>query len=100
MLKDVFTFPCPCCGKLIEVDTRSGRARAARPEEAKGGRSLDRLLDAQQRESERLGSVFDDARARQAKEADQLAEALRRAKDEAKKDKDKDQRPRNIFDLD
>lgn len=98
MLKDVFTFPCPCCGKLVEVDTRSGRARAARPEEAKGGQSLDRLLEAHQKEGERLSSVFDDARERQAKEQELLADALRRAKEEAKKDKDK--KPRNIFDLD
>jgi hypothetical protein len=92
-----FTFPCPCCGKLIEVDTRSGKARAVRAEEAKGGRDLDTLLRAHGKEHERLGGLFDSARDDQKRQADQLEAKLRRAKDEAKKDKDT--RPRNPFDL-
>ncbi|MBL8727830.1 MAG: hypothetical protein JNM25_05330 [Planctomycetes bacterium] len=98
MAETVFTFPCPCCNKLIEIDTRSGRARAARPEEAKGGRNLDDLLADQRRDSARLGDLFSSAKELEAQKADRLAEQLRRAKAEAKKDKN--ERPPNIFDLD
>ena len=98
MARHLFTFPCPCCDKLIEVDTRTGKARAARAEEAKGGRDLDSLLSAQQRESDRLGALFDGARDREAGDADHLQRQLERAKEEAKKDKD--ERPPSIFDLD
>lgn len=98
MAETVFTFPCPCCNKLIEIDTRSGRARAARPQEAKGGRDLDDLLADQRRDSRRLGDLFSSAKDLEAQKAERLAEQLRRAKEEAKKDKD--QRPPNIFDLD
>ena len=98
MAETVFTFACPCCNKLIEVDTRSGKARAARPEEAKGGRDLDSLLKSQHKEEKRLADLFSSAKDSEAKKADQLAAQLQKAKEEAKKDKDT--RPRNIFDLD
>ncbi len=98
MAETVFTFPCPCCNKLIEVDTRSGKARAARPEEAKGGRDLDQLLKDQNRDKRRLGDLFASAKDLEKGSADRLDDQLKRAKDEAKKDKD--DRPRNIFDLD
>ena len=61
MKKSVFTFACPCCGKSIEVDTRSGKARAVRPEEQKGGQNLDSLLDAHKHESDRLTDLFSSA---------------------------------------
>ena len=98
MAETIFTFPCPCCGKLIEVDTRSGKARAARPEEAKGGRDLDQMLKSHGKEQQRLGDLFSSAKDQQARQAELLAEKLRAAKEEAKKDKD--DRPPNIFDLD
>ena len=98
MARHLFTFPCPCCDKLIEVDTRSGKARAARPEEAKGGKDLDSILSAQKRESQRLDSLFDSAKGNEASAADQLQQKLDRARQEAKLDKDK--KPPNIFDLD
>lgn len=98
MAETVFTFSCPCCNKLIEIDTRSGRARAARPDEAKGGRDLDQLLNDQKRESQRLDDLFANASETAAQKAARLAAQLQRAKEEAKKDKD--ERPRNIFDLD
>jgi hypothetical protein len=97
MLKDVFQFPCPCCGKMVEVDTRSGHARAVRPDEAKGGQNLDKLLKSHKGESQRLADVFDDAARAQKKQGERLDDVLKRAKDEAKKDKD--DKPRNIFDL-
>ncbi|MBX3461735.1 MAG: hypothetical protein KF830_01075 [Planctomycetes bacterium] len=98
MAETVFTFPCPCCNKLIEVDTRSGRARAARPEEAKGGRNLDDLLAAQRRDAQRLGDLFASAKDLEAQRAERLEQQLRRAKEEAKKDPN--DKPRNPFDLD
>ncbi len=98
MADTVFTFSCPCCSKRIEVDTRSGKARAVRPEEAKGGQSLDSLVASQQQEGKRLDDLFRSAKDGVSKQREQLDEQLRKAKEEAKKDKDT--RPRNIFDLD
>lgn len=98
MANTVFTFSCPCCGKRIEVDTRTGKARAARPEEAKGGRDLDTLLAAQKQDGKRLDDLFSTAKDSEAKKGQSLDEQLQKAKQEAKKDKDT--RPRNIFDLD
>jgi hypothetical protein len=98
MADTVFTFSCPCCSKRIEVDTRSGKARAMRPEEAKGGQSLDSLVASQQQEGKRLDDLFRSAKDGVSKQRELLDEQLRKAKDEAKKDKDT--RPRNIFDLD
>ena len=98
MAKNLFTFPCPCCDKLIEVDTRSGKARAARPDEATGGRDLDSLLSKHKQEADRLDALFDSARDDQADEGDRLQQQLDRAKKEAKKDKD--ERPPSPFDLD
>lgn len=98
MAETLFTFPCPCCGKMIEVDTRSGKARAVRAEEAKGGRDLDKMLKEHRGDSQRLGDLFSSAKEQEKSKADQLEQQLRRAKEEAKKDKD--ERPRNIFDLD
>lgn len=97
MPDNVFQFSCPCCGKMVEVDTRSGRARAVRPDEAKGGQNLDTLLRSHKGESQRLADVFDDAQRQQKRQGDRLDDVLKRAKDEAKKDKD--DKPRNIFDL-
>lgn len=98
MAQTVFTFSCPCCNKSIEVDTRSGKARAARPEEAKGGRDLDSLLGEQKKQSQQLDKLWGSASKQVEKQKDQLEKELQRAKQEAKKDKD--ERPRNIFDLD
>ena len=98
MAQTVFTFACHCCNKSIEVDTRSGKARAVRADEAKGGRNLDDLLAAQKRDQQRLTDLFDSAKDDQAKQQEALDAKLRRAKEEAKKDKDT--KPRNPFDLD
>lgn len=100
MAETNFTFSCPCCGKMIEVDTRSGKARAVRSEEAKGGRNLDQLLQAHNREEKRLTDLFTSAKSDQTREKERLAAQLERAKEEAKKDPDKGPRPHNIFDLD
>ena len=98
MAKHLFRFPCPCCDKMIEVDTRSGKARAVRADEASGGRDLDDLLAAQKNDSQRLDDLFSSAQDSEKNRDELLDRQLRRAKDEAKKDND--DKPRNIFDLD
>ena len=98
MAKHLFRIPCPCCDKMIEVDTRAGKARAVRAEEAEGGRDLDDLLAAQKKDSERLDDLFSSAKDTEKNLDDVLDRQLKRAKKEAKKDKD--EKPRNIFDLD
>ena len=98
MAKSVFTFPCPCCDKMVEVDTRSGKARAVRADERKGGQDLDDLFEAQKNESQRLDDLFSSAKDTEGRQEDELQKKLERAKDEAKKSPD--EKPRNPFDLD
>jgi hypothetical protein len=99
MPKDVFEFPCPCCGKRVEVNVRSGKARAVDPTEKKGN-DLDGLIAEQARASERLGSVFEEARSDEDRRAERLGDIFKSAANEAKKDKDKGRRPPSPFDLD
>lgn len=98
MPKHLFTFPCPCCDKMIEVDTRSGKARAVRASEQSGGKSLDALFDAQKRDSERLDDLFTDAKDSESRRNETLEQQLERARREARQDPDK--KPPSIFDLD
>ncbi len=98
MAKHLFKIPCPCCNKMIEIDTRSGKARAMRADEAKGGQNLDDLLSAQKKDEQRLTDMFSAAQDSESKRDEILDKQLQRAKEEAKKDKD--ERPPNIFDLD
>lgn len=88
MPKDLYTFPCPCCGKQIEIDTRTGKARAVKPGEQKDAKDLDSLLTAQQKEAERLAQMFDQAKQGQGKQKEHLDRLLERAKEDAKKTKD------------
>ncbi len=88
MPKDIYQFVCPCCSKHLELDTRSGVARARNPAEQKGGTDLDQMLRAQKRDGERLDKVFDAAKERQQKERDLLDGLLEQAKDDAKKNPD------------
>ncbi len=96
MPKNVFQFECPCCGKDVEVDTRSGKARAVDPKE-KRGKDLDTLIGEQSRASERLDSMFDSARRDQEQQGDRLDQMFSDAADKAKDD---DSKPSNPFDLD
>lgn len=98
MVKSVFTFPCPCCDKMVEVDTRSGKARPVQANERRGGQDLDDLFAAQKQESRRLDDLFSTAKDTEERQEDELEQKLRRAKDEAKKAPD--EKPRNPFDLD
>lgn len=97
MPKDVFQFSCPCCGKRVEVNVRSGKARAVDPKE-RSGPDLDALIDEQARASERLGSMFDEAKQDQRSQADKLDRLFSEAAEDAKKKPD--ERPSNPFDLD
>ncbi len=97
MPKHIFEFPCPCCGKRIEVNVRNGKARAVSFEESEKGKSLDGLFEDQKREGERLGSLFDDAREDQGRSKERLEDMFKDAAAEAKKDKG--ERPLNPFDL-
>lgn len=93
MTRHVLQFRCPCCSKPLEIDTRTGKARAqAGPESG-----LDALLDAHRNESGRFDDLFDAARDGHAGDARRRDEAFRRAAEEAKDDKSK---PRSPFDLD
>lgn len=98
MAQTVFQFSCPCCHKAIEVDVRSGKARAVRPAEAKGGRDLDALLGEQKRQEQRLDDLWGSAQDQVRRQQDRLDRELERAKDEAKQNPD--ERPRNPFELD
>ena len=96
MADGIHTLRCPCCGKRLEFDAKTGKARALTVAE---NDDLDRLVAKQKREAERLDAVFDDARASQAKESERFDELFRKASDEARTDPDRD-KPRNPFDLD
>jgi hypothetical protein len=93
MPREVFEFSCPCCGKRVELDTRSGVARAVKVEESKQGKSFDDLVSDQSKEGERLGSVFDQAKRAQSRQAERLDKLLREAKDAAKDDRGKPPHP-------
>lgn len=97
MPKHIFEFPCPCCGKRIEVNVRSGKARAVSFEDSVKGKSLDGLVEDQKHEGERLGSLFDEARDDQGRSQEHLDKMFKQAAGEAEKDKGK--RPLNPFDL-
>lgn len=98
MAQTVFQFSCPCCNKAIEVDVRSGKARAVRPAEAKGGRDLDSLLGEQKQQDQRLNDLWGSAKDQVRRQKDRLERELERAKDDAKKNPE--DRPRNPFELD
>ncbi len=97
MPKHIFEFPCPCCGKRIEVNVRNGKARAVSFEDSVKGKNLDGLVEDQKREGTRLGSLFDEAREDQDRSQEHLDDMFKQAAEEAKKDKGK--RPVNPFDL-
>jgi hypothetical protein len=92
MSKHVLQIRCPCCKKPIEIDTRTGKARAMATKDD----GLDDLLDAQRRESERLGGLFDSARDASRGDQDRLDDLFRKARDDARGDEEK---PRSPFDL-
>ena len=92
MTRSVLRLKCPCCGRPIEIDTRSGKARALRP--ADGG--LDTLLEEHKGESARLTEAFDSAREEHEHRKERMDEMFRDAREKAKDDQSK---PPNPFDL-
>jgi len=98
MTDHLFEFSCPCCDKRIEVDTRTGKARAVRPQERQGGQDLEQLLRKEAKDRTRLDDLFKEASSDEAKRRDELERRLQRAKEEAKRDPK--ERPRSPFDLD
>lgn len=95
--KHVFQFACPCCDEWIEIDTRSGKARAVDPKSKKGkGADLDKLIDEQAKANEKFDSMFDQAKQDEDRRTQRLDDLLSDAKKRAKDDKSK---PRNPFDL-
>lgn len=98
MLKDLFQFKCPCCGKLVEVDTRSGAARAVKVEDLGAGKNLDSLLEESKRDAERLDSFFHRAKDQQKRQGEHLDKLFGDAIEDAKRDPDK-KKPKNPFDL-
>jgi hypothetical protein len=97
MAKHIFNFPCPCCGKQVEIDVRSGKARAVKFEESSKGKDLDDLVADQKGEGKRLGNLFKEARQDQDRSGERLDDLFERASEDAKQDKDK--KPFNPFDL-
>lgn len=92
MSRHLIQVRCPCCGRSLEIDTRTGKARA---HAAKDG-GLDALLDQQRNESDRLTELFDGARGAERDRENELDDLFREAKEKSKQDKDK---PRSPFDL-
>ena len=88
MARHLFRFRCPCCDKRVELDTRSGKARAMKVDESKAARDIDKLVSEQKHEGERLTSIFDQAATDQSKQKEQLDRLLGEAMKEAKEDKD------------
>lgn len=97
MARHLFRFRCPCCDKNVELDTRSGKARPLKADEGRPAPDVDKLLDQQKHEGERLTDVFQQATEDQAKHKHQLDDAFTRAFEDSKDDKEK---PSNPFDLD
>ena len=96
MARHLFRFRCPCCDKHVELDTRSGKARALKVEDSKPAGDMDKLLAQQEHESERLTDVFQEAAEDQTRHKNKLDDAFSQAFEEAKDDKEK---PPNPFDM-
>lgn len=98
MSDSIFQFDCPCCGKRIEFDVRSHRARAAKVKEAKVSKDFDKLLADQSAERKRLDSAFGQAVDAQKHEKEALDDLFNTAKKKAAENPDEViKRP---FDLD
>ncbi len=95
MARHLFRFRCPCCDKRVELDTRSGKARAVKVDESKAARDIDKLVSEQKHEGERLTSIFDQAASDQNKQRKQLDQMFGEALEEATEDED--EKPPNPF---
>jgi hypothetical protein len=93
MTRHLITVSCPCCGRALEIDTRTGKARKLSVED--GG--LDALVEQQKSEAARLDQLFDGAQREEAHREEEFDRLLRDAK---KKSKGDDSKPTRPFDLD
>ncbi|MHC5066071.1 MAG: hypothetical protein ACYTG5_19085 [Planctomycetota bacterium] len=96
--KDAFRFDCPCCGKSIEVNTRTGKARAVKFEESKKGKSFEGMVEDAKGDKKRLSSLLDEARELHSSDSQRLDDLFKQAKKKAAEDPD--EKPRTPFDLD
>lgn len=96
MVKNVHRFACPCCKKTLEFDARTAKVRPV-PTGADTPGGLDDLLASHKHESERLGDVFERAAKDQAGQSRRYDDLLSDAIEDARKNKD--EAPRNPFDL-
>ena len=96
--KHLFEFPCPCCGKRVELDTRTGKVRAVRSADQPGG--FDELLRGQDKEADRLTSAFNEAARDVRSSPDRLDRLFDEAQEDARKNPDRDDGLRRPFDLD
>ena len=97
MARTRFQFTCPCCDKLIEVDIRSGKARAVDIKE-RSGKDLEGLIADQHSESDRLDELFEEAVEDHASHRQKFDEMFGEATEKAKEEEPK--RPPSPFDLD
>lgn len=88
---------CPCCNKRIEIDPRTGKARAVKVEDAKASKDFDAFLADQKVESKRLDSVFGQALDQQKKEKQTLDKLFETAREDAKSNPD--DKPLRPYDL-
>lgn len=98
MSNAIFQFDCPCCGKRIEYDVRSHKARAVKVKEAKVSKDFDALLADQSLERKRLDSAFGQAVDAQKQEKQTLDQMFKTAKKKA--EEEPDEAPPRPFDLD
>ncbi len=98
MARSFITTDCPCCGKRIEINPKTGRARAVRVEDAADGKGMDDLIKMAQNEGDRLDSLLDRAKGEQGDDAARLEDMFGIAKDKA--EDEPNEKPRSPFDLD
>lgn len=98
MSNGIFQFDCPCCGKRIEFDVRSHKARAVKVKDSKVSKDFDALLADQNAERARLDGAFGQAVDAQKHEKEALDDMFKTAKKKAKEDPD--DAPPRPFDLD
>lgn len=98
MSNAIHRFDCPCCGKRIEFDVRSQKARAVKVTESRVSKDFDTLLADQTAEKARLEGAFGSAIEAQKRQGNALDAMFEDAKRRAKEDPEDD--PPRPMDLD
>ena len=97
MPRDVISVFCPCCGQKLYVDTRNGRAYSTDPESTGVKADLDQVLKDSSKDKARMEDEFLNAVDQHKRQKDLLEEQFKEAGKKAAKDKDN--KPRNPFDM-